>query len=519
MTYDFNTPDEHSTPDLTGAYDDTTRALQSSLEALASYFHSVPTEGMSQTKRVSLEMIAPTQFQGLSPGYFTQHNSKNGVTLALEAISGGMLALIAAGIAAILGMVYKLIKWIFGRSEGTEKVATATANKAATVEALSEVETAVEKKLTTPEAKDFLKRTLREIEHDLTSKDLKDPNGEFAVNEVAYGVITGNREVLAIKKVADEVDSVMELSKHGIVLVSGLVAKAHKFEPGRKFTVEEEIQFQAELMRFDSNVGRTLRAAAPSMKVFSKIDPPQTDNADELSHYPQQMVNPNTSWVKDNLPKLDLQTFQNIAQYSDEVADRVSTIIRSRFSYLKSLTLLQAYLLQQKDRPVMKTLQERKEGGSVFNPRGPHLRRITPEVIHESTNFIKVAIWMSGGHDMLVGAVIRKVGAALQTTERFYQRRLESLAAILTSPEAKEDEQVRKEIRAALQEARNQVTANATRYFDKYRKIIDDGIELTTLYSESEIKALDAEVQQNMAALTTRDMDDTPEGSGLLRDK
>lgn len=503
MDYDFGQTvvGEPLNP-VVNAFEDSYATLSSSLESLASYYTTVRTDGISLSKKMALEMLAPMQFSKIPNGYFTARDTKNGLGVALEAISNGMMALIAAGIAAVLGMVFKFIKWLMGRADSTTSMGQGVATKAANVESLTQVPQLVQAELKTPEAKQKFKEIMVEVERGLTEDQLKDSNGEYAINEVAYGVMTGRDEITAIHKVAKEVSDVLDLSHTGMRIVTHFVAKSKLIPEGETYPVEEELEFQHSLTTLESQVGHVLRSVAPSMKVFSKIDPPKTDDLIELQHYPQKMVDPNTSWVKDNVHPLKLSVFEDIARNSDEAAQRVSEIIRTKEQYLKALQTLQGYILQAKDSKIIKHLQGAGRA-NVFNPRSGVLKRTTPEVIQTSTRFIQVAIWMSGGHDMLVGAVIRKVGQALQNTERLYKLRISNIETLLEGNTDDDLIEAYKEIKAALVVAKSKTEIDRKKYHDKYSKIIEEGVKLTTLYSDSEIEAMDEAVSDTMNKLLT----------------
>lgn len=77
--------------------------------------------GMNQNFAMEAERLSPGFLSEQVPlGYYSKDTSATRLKVSLEEISKGMWALIAAGIAAALALVYKLIKWFTGRGDDGE---------------------------------------------------------------------------------------------------------------------------------------------------------------------------------------------------------------------------------------------------------------------------------------------------------------------------------------------------------------------------------------------------------------
>lgn len=72
--------------------------------------------GMTRQYAVEAEKLLPT-FPKLHPGYYTERPTLTRLAISLEEIHKGLLALIAAGIAALMAVIYKVVKWITGNKE------------------------------------------------------------------------------------------------------------------------------------------------------------------------------------------------------------------------------------------------------------------------------------------------------------------------------------------------------------------------------------------------------------------
>lgn len=500
MEFDFQQPEAgvSEIQTIVNAHDDELTSIKSSLEALASYYTTIPREGMSKAKRLALEAIAPTQFESIELGRFTNHDSKNGVSLALEAITGGMVALISAAVVAVMALLYKLIKWIFGRSETTNKVAEATANKAASTEAKSETKEEIKKHVETPAGKAELDKVIHSAEQEI-AKDLSQKT--YSINPFAYDVITATKVIGQVQALAKDVSKVLDLSHHGMRFIGGFVAKAATLKPNEKFTVNEELAFQKALIEYDNKIGVVLHSVSPLIKFFAKEEPPKDiTDIDAFSHYPQKMTQGVNAWIHDEMTPLTARHFEDIANNCQDAVERVSELLRSKEEYAKVLLAIQGFNLQNKDGVVFRHLQQRPDGGSVFNPRGALLKDTTPEVIARQTNFIKVSAWMSGGHDMLVTALIRKVGSALQTAEQYYT---DELKKIEEGIEQVKQPEIKEELKQALTKAKKELLKSRTKYDTKYASIIEKGINSTTVLTPTELAKMDDDVQKKMTAMTS----------------
>lgn len=81
------------------------------------------TGGMSRQFAMEAQRLMP-DFDGQAPlGYYTAQPSATRFTRALEEMERGMMAAIAAGVAALLYLCYRVLKWLFGdKSSDTKEI-------------------------------------------------------------------------------------------------------------------------------------------------------------------------------------------------------------------------------------------------------------------------------------------------------------------------------------------------------------------------------------------------------------
>ena len=89
-------------------------ALQARIDGLEKLARQIETtNGMSKAFALEALDYMPGFGNGISTAYYTQQPSYARYHVSLEEINGGMIALIAAGIAALIAIIYKAIKYFF----------------------------------------------------------------------------------------------------------------------------------------------------------------------------------------------------------------------------------------------------------------------------------------------------------------------------------------------------------------------------------------------------------------------
>jgi hypothetical protein len=79
--------------------------------------------GMNQSFAMEAEKLLPG-FGGVPIGYYTVDTSATRYKVAVEELSAGIWALIAAAITAVAAMIYKFIKYVFGKDSEKGKLPT-----------------------------------------------------------------------------------------------------------------------------------------------------------------------------------------------------------------------------------------------------------------------------------------------------------------------------------------------------------------------------------------------------------
>lgn len=107
--------------------------------SLETILHQVATEGISRDDYNSIEAIIPGALEGVNPAYLTAQRSMQGTEVALESINWKKAGIVAVIVAAVAGLLSKLIKWIASKfGNGGAKNVKMADRVAATVDKIYE---------------------------------------------------------------------------------------------------------------------------------------------------------------------------------------------------------------------------------------------------------------------------------------------------------------------------------------------------------------------------------------------
>jgi hypothetical protein len=183
-------------------YEDESLALESKLDKLCKLATSIENAG-GMTKSFALEAIEvlPNFGNGTPLAYYTTMPSLSRQEVALEEVSNGILAIIAAGVAAIAVILYKFYRWLFPK-KGDDDSNSETADISVTIETIDNiVETASEKT-----------KVIKEIDNQLViiQQNAKNsPAKKVNLNELIDSYIKGKGENSDLAKVLNETDPLM----------------------------------------------------------------------------------------------------------------------------------------------------------------------------------------------------------------------------------------------------------------------------------------------------------------------